>query len=138
LSGGDGKGFAVRSRRGGCPRIRAAGVGDDGRRPRHRPDLAGRRPRDARLRLRRVEAVGYASGFSGYGNVVLVDMGSGIEALYAHLSSIGVHVGEEVVPGEKLGNAGCTGYCTGTHLHFELRDDGTAFDPAPLLPRQPR
>jgi murein DD-endopeptidase MepM/ murein hydrolase activator NlpD len=81
-----------------------------------------------------VTAVGYATGFDGYGNIVLVDMGYGLEALYAHLSSVGVRVGEVVTPGEKLGLAGCTGYCTGTHLHFELRSDGVAFDPAPLLP----
>jgi murein DD-endopeptidase MepM/ murein hydrolase activator NlpD len=81
-----------------------------------------------------VEAVGYPSGYDGYGDIVLVDMGHGIEALYAHLASARVTVGDVVWPGELLGVAGCTGYCTGTHLHFELRDDGTAFDPAPLLP----
>jgi murein DD-endopeptidase MepM/ murein hydrolase activator NlpD len=81
-----------------------------------------------------VEATGYASGFDGYGNIVLVDLGNGLEGLYAHLSSVRVRVGDVVFAGELLGHAGCTGYCTGTHLHFELRDDGTAFDPAPLLP----
>ena len=82
----------------------------------------------------RVTATGYAPGFDGYGNVVLLDMGQGLEALYAHLSVVGVHVGEPVLQGQKLGLAGCTGICTGTHLHFELREAGTAFDPAPLLP----
>jgi murein DD-endopeptidase MepM/ murein hydrolase activator NlpD len=81
-----------------------------------------------------VEETGYASGFDGYGNVVLVSLGSDIEALYAHLESVRVHVGDDVFAGELLGHAGCTGYCTGTHLHFELRDDGVAFDAAPLLP----
>jgi murein DD-endopeptidase MepM/ murein hydrolase activator NlpD len=81
-----------------------------------------------------VEATGYATGFEGYGNIVLVDMGSGIEALYAHLASVRVSVGDTVFPGELLGQAGCTGWCTGTHLHFELRSDGVAFDPAGLLP----
>jgi murein DD-endopeptidase MepM/ murein hydrolase activator NlpD len=82
-----------------------------------------------------VEAVGEISPlYDGYGNVVVVDLGNGIEALYAHLASIGVHAGEAVASGQKLGLAGCTGYCTGTHLHFELRADGVAFDPAPLLP----
>ena len=46
-----------------------------------------------------------------------------------------VHQGDRLLTGQKLGNAGCTGYCTGTHLHFELRERGEAFDPAPLLPR---
>jgi murein DD-endopeptidase MepM/ murein hydrolase activator NlpD len=81
-----------------------------------------------------VAAVGYAPGFEGYGNVVLVDLGFGLQALYAHLSSVRVAAGDWVWAGELLGQAGCTGYCTGTHLHFELRDDGVAFDPAPLLP----
>ena len=81
-----------------------------------------------------VEAIGYAPHYEGYGAVVLVDMGHGLEALYAHLSVVGVKVGDVVVTGQKLGLAGCTGWCTGTHLHFELRDRGMAFDPAPLLP----
>ena len=81
-----------------------------------------------------VEAVGETPHFEGYGNIVLVDLGDGIEALYAHLSEMGVKVGDIVATGQKLGLAGCTGYCTGTHLHFELREDGAAFDPAPLLP----
>ena len=81
-----------------------------------------------------VEAVGYATGFEGYGNIVLVDVGSGFETLYGHLSSVGVSVGDVVVVGQMLGLAGCTGYCTGTHLHFELRLHGVAMDPALLMP----
>jgi len=81
-----------------------------------------------------VEAVAYAPHFEGYGNIVLVDLGDGLEALYAHLAEIGVTVGDTVETGQKLGVAGCTGYCTGIHLHFELRQDGVAFDPSPLLP----
>jgi murein DD-endopeptidase MepM/ murein hydrolase activator NlpD len=82
-----------------------------------------------------VEQVGYVEpSFDGYGEIVLVDLGDGIEALYAHLSSVAVHPGEVVAAGQTLGLAGCTGFCTGTHLHFELRDDAKAFDPAALLP----
>jgi murein DD-endopeptidase MepM/ murein hydrolase activator NlpD len=81
-----------------------------------------------------VETTGEVTGFEGYGNIVLVDMGFGIEALYAHLASVRVAAGDVVIPGELLGQAGCTGWCTGTHLHFELRSHGTAFDPSPLLP----
>ena len=55
-------------------------------------------------------------------------------AAYAHLSEVGVKVGEQVLSGQRLGLAGCTGWCTGTHLHFEVRSQGTAFDPVPLLP----
>ena len=81
-----------------------------------------------------VESAGYVTGFEGYGNIVLVDIGSGFEALYAHLSLALVKPGDRVSSGDKLGIAGCTGYCTGTHLHFEVREDGTAIDPAALLP----
>jgi murein DD-endopeptidase MepM/ murein hydrolase activator NlpD len=81
-----------------------------------------------------VEAVAYVPHFEGYGNIVLVNVGDGIEALYAHLSEVDAKVGDVVDTGEKLGLAGCTGWCTGTHLHFELRQDGVAFDPAGLLP----
>ena len=81
-----------------------------------------------------VESVGYATGFEGYGNIVLIDLGSGFEALYAHLAVVAVAPGDTVFAGRRLGQAGCTGWCTGTHLHFELRENGTAIDPAPLLP----
>lgn len=81
----------------------------------------------------RVAAVGYATGFEGYGNIVLVQVTPNVVTLYAHLSSFRVHVGETVRRGELLGTAGCTGYCSGTHLHFEVRRDGVAVDPRLFL-----
>jgi murein DD-endopeptidase MepM/ murein hydrolase activator NlpD len=80
-----------------------------------------------------VTATGYLPGYDGYGNVVAVDLGRGQENLYAHLSRVGVHAGQRVEAGQFLGLAGCTGSCTGTHLHFELRVDGTPVDPLPLM-----
>jgi murein DD-endopeptidase MepM/ murein hydrolase activator NlpD len=80
-----------------------------------------------------VEATGYVYGYEGYGKIVLVNVGGGLEALYAHLDSVAVPVGSWVAVGSDLGEAGCTGYCTGTHLHFEVRQDGVAIDPTPLL-----
>jgi len=59
---------------------------------------------------------------------VLVDVGGGPEAQHAHLASLDVEVGDEATSGEPLGVAGCRGWCTGAHLHFELRDDGAVFD----------
>ena len=41
--------------------------------------------------------------------------------------------GQWVVAGESIGEAGCTGSCTGTHLHFELRRHGVPVDPAPFF-----
>jgi murein DD-endopeptidase MepM/ murein hydrolase activator NlpD len=77
----------------------------------------------------RVLLVGEQPGYDGYGNIVLVDIGGGYENLYAHLSRYRVRRGEEVAADERLGTAGCTGWCTGTHLHFELRLHGTPVDP---------
>ena len=77
----------------------------------------------------RVIAVGPQTGFEGYGNVVEVALGDGYVALYAHLADSRVRTGEQVVAGQRLGSAGCTGSCTGTHLHFELRHDGEPVNP---------
>jgi murein DD-endopeptidase MepM/ murein hydrolase activator NlpD len=77
----------------------------------------------------RVVAVGERRGFEGYGNLVKVSLGNGWVALYAHLAGWRVRVGEHVAAGQRLGTAGCTGWCTGTHLHFELRRFGRPVDP---------
>ena len=76
---------------------------------------------------------GWLTGYEGYGNSVIVDGGSGYSVLYAHLSSSFVVPGQWLAEGEPIGLAGCTGSCTGTHLHFELRLDGVPIDPAPYL-----
>jgi murein DD-endopeptidase MepM/ murein hydrolase activator NlpD len=76
---------------------------------------------------------GWIAGYEGYGNVVTLDVGGGFSLLYAHLSRADVVPGQWVDAGERLGEAGCTGSCTGTHLHFELREDGTPVDPFPYL-----
>lgn len=80
-----------------------------------------------------VIAVGWLSGYEGYGNVVIVDAGSGYSLLYAHLSASDVVPGQWLAVGERIGRAGCSGSCTGTHLHFELRLDSVPVDPAPYL-----
>jgi murein DD-endopeptidase MepM/ murein hydrolase activator NlpD len=66
-------------------------------------------------------------------HVVVVSPG-GIETLYAHLSSINVVQGQQVSRGTVLGYGGCTGYCTGNHLHFEVIDNGVRVDPLTYLP----
>jgi murein DD-endopeptidase MepM/ murein hydrolase activator NlpD len=81
-----------------------------------------------------VLATGYMVGYEGYGNVVLVDIGEGYATLYAHLSETHVFRGNWIGRGHRLGLAGCTGSCTGTHLHFELHQNGRPIDPRPFLP----
>ena len=83
----------------------------------------------------KVTQTGYLTGYAGYGNVVLVDVGGGYTTMYAHLARIDVRRGESVVAGAPLGLAGCTGSCTGTHLHFELHKSGAAIDPMPFFAR---
>jgi murein DD-endopeptidase MepM/ murein hydrolase activator NlpD len=80
-----------------------------------------------------VTQVGYVPGYAGYGNLVVVQLRSGYSTLYAHLSQGLAHVGQLVRPGELIGVAGCTGWCTGTHLHFELRYHDVAVDPTLLM-----
>jgi murein DD-endopeptidase MepM/ murein hydrolase activator NlpD len=77
----------------------------------------------------RVIAVGERPGYEGYGNVVQIALGRGYAALYAHLAGWRVHVGDEVEAGQRIGTAGCTGWCSGTHLHFELRLRGLPVNP---------
>ncbi|HEU4489083.1 MAG TPA: peptidoglycan DD-metalloendopeptidase family protein, partial [Actinomycetota bacterium] len=77
--------------------------------------------------------VAFAGAMGGYGNAIVVDHGGGIATTYNHLSAFGVVTGQEVARGEVLGAVGCTGYCTGPHLHFEVRVNGSPVDPMPYL-----
>ncbi|HEX2296513.1 MAG TPA: M23 family metallopeptidase, partial [Actinomycetota bacterium] len=58
----------------------------------------------------------------------------GVQTLYAHLSSFAVSAGQTVSQGQVVGNVGCTGSCTGDHLHFEVRVGGSPVDPLNYLP----
>ena len=78
--------------------------------------------------------VSMASSYSGYGNAVIVDHGGGYQTLYAHLSGFAVSSGQTVSQGQVVGYVGCTGSCTGDHLHFEVRVNGSPQDPMNYLP----
>lgn len=64
------------------------------------------------------------------GYYVEVDHGGGITTLYQHLKTITSNVGDYVKAGEKIALSGNSGLSTGPHLHFEVRQDGKAIDPA--------
>ena len=76
----------------------------------------------------------FAEWGGGYGNLVILEHEEGWSSYYAHLTEIAVTVGQQVRQGETLGGAGTTGYSTGPHLHFELRDRGRPVDPHVHLP----
>lgn len=79
--------------------------------------------------------VKFAGWKSGYGNLIIIDHGSGIETYYAHLSKINVFVGLRVEKGDLIGRVGSTGTSTGPHVHFEVRTGSEANDPVAYLPR---
>jgi murein DD-endopeptidase MepM/ murein hydrolase activator NlpD len=80
--------------------------------------------------------VTFAGGDSccSYGLYVVVDHGNGLSTLYAHFSSLSVQKGQAVTHGQKLGLTGCTGTCTGDHVHFEVHVNNTPVDPLRYLP----
>jgi murein DD-endopeptidase MepM/ murein hydrolase activator NlpD len=74
------------------------------------------------------------TAFGGYGNMIMIDHGTGYQTLYAHLSSVGVSCGQSVLQGQYIGSAGNTGRSTGPHLHFEIRYLGGFVNPWFVLP----
>jgi len=74
-----------------------------------------------------------AQWYGGYGNYILIDDGGGYSTGYGHLSAFYVSAGQQVKQGQAIGAVGCTGECTGPHVHFEIRINGKPVDPAPRL-----
>lgn len=69
----------------------------------------------------------------GYGNMVEIDHGKGLQTRFGHLSRILVRSGDRVVRGQEIALMGSTGRSTGSHLHYEVRIDGHAVNPVPFL-----
>jgi murein DD-endopeptidase MepM/ murein hydrolase activator NlpD len=75
----------------------------------------------------------YCGWEEGYGNFVVIDNGGNLATAYGHQSAIAVTCGQQVAQGQVIGYVGCTGHCTGPHLHFEVRIDGNPVDPMGYL-----
>ena len=78
--------------------------------------------------------VTFSGNRGGYGKVVIIDHGNGLESRYAHCSALNVEKGQFVFAGTEIAEVGSTGRSTGPHLHLEIRQDGKAVDPLNYLP----
>ncbi len=88
-------------------------------------------PRGAPARAAFDGTVLFAGWYGGYGKLVVVDHGQGLSTLYGHLSDILVATGQHVTRTQVVGLVGSTGYTTGPHLHYEVRQNGRPIDPQP-------
>ena len=77
--------------------------------------------------------VTFAGWNGGYGILVIVDHGNGVETRYAHNSRLNVKVGQAVQRGQIVSYSGNTGVSTGPHLHFEIRHRNTPVNPQNYL-----
>ncbi|HEY1735244.1 MAG TPA: M23 family metallopeptidase [Methylovirgula sp.] len=87
----------------------------------------------APVRATAAGVVDFAGAAGGYGNMVEVNHGNGLQTRYAHLSTIDVQQGQKVAAGAILGQIGETGRATGPHLHYETRINGEPVNPARFL-----
>ncbi|PKL42164.1 MAG: hypothetical protein CVV41_15410 [Candidatus Riflebacteria bacterium HGW-Riflebacteria-1] len=79
--------------------------------------------------------VSFAGWRSGYGLMVVVDHGEGLQTVYGHCSKVAVKVGQTVNGGQRIAYVGSTGVATGSHLHFEVRRGGNVRNPFRYLSR---
>ena len=77
--------------------------------------------------------VGRAQRAGGYGNLVEIDHGNGMQTRYGHLSQINVQPGQRVRRGDVIALMGSTGRSTGSHLHYEVRIAGAPVNPEPFI-----
>jgi murein DD-endopeptidase MepM/ murein hydrolase activator NlpD len=77
--------------------------------------------------------VRFADMESGFGKLVVVDHGGGVETWYAHMSKLYVHTGQEVHRAELIGAVGMTGRVTAAHLHYEVHINGRPMNPYSYL-----
>lgn len=79
--------------------------------------------------------VSHADWYGGYGRLVIITHGNGIQSYYAHLSKYDVVAGQEIRMGEIVGRVGTSGRVTAPHLHYEVRVGGAPVNPYRFLQR---
>jgi len=94
-------------------------------------DLAA--PRGTPIYAARDGVVDFAGWKGGYGRVVYLGHGGGVVTVYGHASSLSAQPGQRVKKGQMIARVGCTGSCTGSHLHFEVRVNSRAVNPLTYL-----
>jgi len=80
----------------------------------------------------------YSGWKNGYGNFIEIDHGNGYVTRYGHSSRLLVSVGDQIKKDQEIALVGCTGRCTGPHLHYEVLLDGKRQNPATYLALAPR
>lgn len=103
------------------------GFGSNGRRYHAGVDISA--PQGTPIRAARAGKVALSGWYYEYGHTVILDHGDGVSTLYGHASKLLVRVGEEVEERQDIALVGCTGRCTGPHVHFEVRVNGRAVNP---------
>ncbi|MCB1189163.1 MAG: peptidoglycan DD-metalloendopeptidase family protein [Leptospiraceae bacterium] len=81
------------------------------------------------VRAARTGVVIFSGWMGGYGNTVIIDHTKGFKTLYAHNSKLKVRAGDYVRANKAIAVSGCTGYCFGAHLHFEVIKNGKTVNP---------
>lgn len=94
-------------------------------------DLAA--PRGTAVYAAKRGVVTFVGWADGYGRKIMINHGSGIVTVYAHLDSFSVKQGQTVWAGKRIGRVGMSGRTTGPHLHFEVLKNGAVSDPAKWL-----
>ena len=95
-------------------------------------------PVGTKIRAASSGVVSRAAVTGGYGKLVVIDHGYGVQSSYAHNAQIFVKESQVVQQGQVIATVGVTGHTTGPHLHFEVMVDGRKVNPMAYLPRRAR
>lgn len=112
------------------------GLGSNGQQYHAGLDISA--PQGTPIRAARAGKVTVSGWYYEYGYTIILDHGDGVSTLYGHASKLLVSPGEAVEERQDIALVGCTGRCTGPHVHFEVRVSGRAVNPvSPGVAAQP-